>query len=306
MNVAVLGAGTEGRDVAALCARAGHAVTLHAADATEAMDRIDTIERGLVDAAASGEITIETKERAVEDLQATTDLEAAVDGSDIVVVTAAKDVETLQERFAEIESAVERETLIATSATGQSVTTVAAGLRHPDRSIGIHFFDLSNPAVVELVLADQTSHEAVDRAETVLESLGVHPVRVRDVPGIGSTRLERIFELEAMRAVDDDVVSVEGIDALTRQEMHLSMGPLERADREGLDTRLELFEEFAQALGPQFEPPDLLRRLVADGKTGITAGEGFYNWEGGEPVESAIDDGDILPREDRPDDPTKP
>lgn len=305
MNVAVLGAGTEGRDIALLCARAGHAVNLQAADATRAMDRIDDIERGLIDAAASKEITEETKDQAIDDLQATTDLEAAVSDAAVVIDTTEKESEQLQELFAELESFVERETLITTSSTTASVTTVAAGLRQPDRAIGFHFFDLGSPSVVEILIADQTTQDAAERAESFIESLGITPVRVRDVPGFGSTRLELALEVEAMRAIDDGVVGVEGIDTLAREGMQHPMGPLERADRAGLDARLETLEEFREALGDRYDPPEILRKRVSAGKTGSSVGEGFYTWESGEPMEVAVSEPDIPERDDGPDDPSQ-
>lgn len=306
MNVAVLGAGTEGRDVAFLCARAGHAVNLHSTDATRAMDRIDDIERKLVDAAADGEISLETKSQAVDDLQATTDLEAAVADAEVVVETTETETTALQERVAAIEASVDRETLVVTTASSVSVTTVAAGLRHPDRAIGLHVFDLDDPSVVELIVADQTTSAATERAEAFLETLSVSPVRVRDAPGIVSNRLELAFELEAMRAVADGVASVEGVDRLATEGLHQSVGPLERADRAGLERRLALFEEFRDALGQQFTPPELLAELVEAGKTGLAAGEGFYRWEGGEPVGGAVGEAEIPARTDRPDDSDHP
>jgi len=305
MNVAVLGAGSEGRDIASLCARAGHGVSLYAADATKVMDRIDDIERRIIDAAADGEITLETKNAVLDELEATTNLGGAVAGADVVIETTITETEALQAAFADIESAADRETLITTSTITLSLTTAAAGLRQPDRAFGLHFFDRSEPTVVELIVANQATVEATERAEAFLETLGVTPVRVADVAGIASARLELVHEVEAMRAVEDEVVSVEGIDSLSTEASHHRMGPLERADRAGLDSRLETLETLAEALGDRFEPPQLLRELVENGYTGMAAGIGFYRWDSGEPVESALEAPQIAQRDTQIDDPTQ-
>lgn len=302
MNVAVLGADSRGRDIALLCARAGHAVSLFDDEATRVMDRIDEIEHNLVDRAASGQISLEQKSNALAGLDGTTALRAAVSDAAVVIETREQETEAIQATFADIEDAVDRETLITVS-TDQSVTPAAAGLRQPDRAFGFRFPDVADPTVVELLVATQTTAATTERAESFLESLGVTPVRVVDVPGTASTRLELALEVEAMRAVADEVVSVTGIDALW-ESTHQTMGPLERADRAGLESRLETLQSLAETVGDRFEPPELLAELVADGQTGTSVGRGFYVWESGEPVRSALDEPPIPQRSDQPDDPT--
>lgn len=303
MNVAVLGSGTAGRDIAARCARAGHAVSLQADDATEAMDRVDDIEGLLIDAVGSGELTESQKDEILSELQATTDLGGAAGDADIVIETTIADTERLQERFAEIESAVGRETLIVTSQPAVPVTAAAAGLRQPDRAFGMHFVDAPGAAVVELLVPDQTAEKPAERAESFISELGATPVRVRDSPGMVSQRLRLATEVEAMRVIDGDAAGVEGIDTIIEDGYDHPDGPLVRADRAGLDQRLETLRQLTETLGPRFEPPEILERLVEAGKTGADAGEGFYRWELGEPVEPAVE-GPALPgRDEQPDDP---
>ncbi len=302
MNVAVLGTGGTGRDIAVRCAQAGHAVSLQADDATEAMDRVDDIEGLLINAAESGRMTDGEKDEALSQLQATTNLSGATGGAEIVFDTAISEPDALQERFAEIESAVERETLIVTTQPPVSVTAAAAGLRHPDRAIGMHFVDAPDATVVELIVPDGTDEEAVERAESFIEELGATPVRVRDTPGLASTRTRLAIEVEAMRVVEGDVAGVDGVDTVLEEGYDYPEGPLVRADRVGLDTRLETLTALADALGPRFQPPAVLERLVEEGKTGASVGEGFYHWERNEPVEPAVET-ERLPT-DQPSDPT--
>lgn len=303
MNVAVLGTGTAGRDIAARCAQAGHAVSLQADDATAAMDRVDDIEGLLIAAVESGAMTAGEKEDALSELGATTDLKGAVGDAEIVIETTIAGTEPLQEQFAEIESAVDRETLIVTTQPAVPVTAAAAGLRHPDRALGMHFVAAPDAAVVELLVPEQTAEESVERAESFISELGATPVRVADTPGMASVRLRLATEAEAMRALGDEVAGVAGIDTILREGYEYPEGPLERADRVGLDQRLETLRELAETLGPRFEPPAVLERLVAEGKTGANVGEGFYRWERGEPAEPAVEGLELSTGDGQPSDP---
>lgn len=303
MNVAVLGAGQLGRDVAELAATSGHAVNLHDETANRVMDGIDDVERRVGNAVDAGEMSTGEREEALDSLDGTTDREAAVADAEMVIQTETSDASELQAQFAEIEETVERETIIATSATGVSITAAAAGLRHPDRALGLYLRDPLSVDLVEVVVADQTAAETADRCVEFVEGLDRHPILVRDAPGNASPRLTLAQEAEAMRLVEDEVTGVPGADAALTHGYDHPEGPLERADRIGLEHRLETLEYLADNLGERFRPPTLLQDLVAAGRTGLRAGEGFYEWENGEATESALPDPEIPRREQAPDDP---
>jgi len=303
MDVAVLGAGPVGRDLAAVAARAGHGVHLHDVEATAAMDAIDEVEHRFDEAAAAGDLTRDDRDTAVDRLDATTGLEAAVAEAAVVVVTGRTDEHHLQETLAEVEEYVDRDTVIATTVPGGSVTVAAAGLRHPDRAIGLHVEDPADATVVEVVVPDQTEEGTLARTEEFLEGLDMVPATVADAPGVVSTRLALASEVEAMRLVADGVASVADVDEAYAGRYRHPVGPLERADRAGLDRRLESLETLADALGERFRPPAVLRDLVDAGHTGQATGRGFYVWENGEPSESALPDPAIVDRVAGPDDP---
>lgn len=304
MNVAVLGADAAGRDVAQACAVGGYDVDLHADDATVVMDTIDVIERRLDDAVETGALEPDERAAALDRIQGTTGLEAAVSDADIVIETATADVGALQKRFAAIEDAVARETLVVTGRPSLSVTAAAAGLRHPDRALGLHFHRPLETALVEVVVTEQTARTATDRAEAFVTGLGATPVLVRDIPGLASSRLTLALEVEAMRLVAEGVASVEAVDEVMTRGYDNPVGPLERADRAGLRARLDTLEYLAESLGERYRPPPLLVDLVEAGKTGADAGEGFYVWEGGEPTGTAIQGPDVG-GDSLPDDPAR-
>jgi 3-hydroxybutyryl-CoA dehydrogenase len=303
MDVAVLGADVTGRAVAEICARAGYDVSFHSHDATIVMDSIDVIERRLDDALDAGDIETERREGTLDRLEATTGLEAAVSDASVVIETTLSDAGALQQRFAEIEELAARETLITTGQSTVSLTAAAAGLRRPDRALGLHFHRPLDRSLVEIVVAEQTTATHIDRAESFVDGLPVSAVSVRDTPGAGATRLALALEVEAMRMVADDIASVEAVDTVFTRSYETEVGPLERADRAGLADRLESLDYLADSLDERFQPPPLLADLVAEGQTGMEAGEGFYVWEDAEPTESALPEPSLAQDGKPPDDP---
>jgi 3-hydroxybutyryl-CoA dehydrogenase len=303
MDVAVLGVGSAGRDVAQACASTGCQVSLFADDATEVMDTIDEIERRLATTVDAGDLAEEKKGATLDRLEATTGLEAAVSDVDIVIDTETADVGVLQRQFADIEELVDRDTLIATSGSAVSVTAAGAGLRYPDRALGLQFHRPLERPLVELVITEQTAATAIDRAELFVDTIEGTAVRVRDSPGLASIRLALAQEVEAMRLVDGSVAGVAGVDQVLTQGYGDATGPLERADRAGLHNRLDVLDYLADAVGDRYEPPEILERLVEQGNTGSGAGEGFYMWESGEPAEPAVPGPDLLGGDTVPEDP---
>ncbi|MEE8411652.1 MAG: 3-hydroxyacyl-CoA dehydrogenase family protein, partial [Acidobacteriota bacterium] len=131
----------------------------------------------------------------------------------------------------------------------------------------------------EIVRADTTSQETVDAIVTFGKKMGKDPIVVRDAPGFASSRLGLVIGLEAMRMLEQQVASAEDIDkAMTRGYGH-PMGPLKLTDLVGLDVRLAIAEHLHEELGVEaFRPPEILRRMVAEGKLGKKSGQGFYTW----------------------------
>jgi len=284
MEVAVLGADAAGRGIVQVCAAAGHAVALHDTEANAVMDGIDAVQAGLDDAVAAGDLSAEARDSAVDRLEGTTGLEAAVGGAGVVVDATEGDRDHRRALWADVEDLVDEETLLATSATTVSVTAVATGLHVPERAVGLHFVDPPAVSLVEVVLAEQTGAESRDRAVEFVEDLG-ESVVVRDTPGFACSRLALALSVEAMTMVDERVASVAAIDRALEAGHDHPQGPLVAADEAGLDARLTELEYLADALGERFAPPPVLRRKVERGDLGRKTGEGFYVWEGGEPVE---------------------
>lgn len=168
---------------------------------------------------------------------------------------------------------------IGSNTSSLSVDMLANALAVPSRLIGLHFF---NPVpvsrLVEIVVGPRTSTDLVAHAQAWVAGLSRTAIRVSDSPGFASSRLGVAMALEAMRMLESGVASAEDIDLAMTLGYHHSMGPLRTTDIVGLDVRLDIAEHLARELGPRFEPPEILRELVATGRLGRKSGQGFFVW----------------------------
>ena len=173
------------------------------------------------------------------------------------------------------------DTIFATNTSSLSISELSTGMEHPARFLGVHFF---NPVheidLVEVVWGVDTSE--VTRAMIVefVEAIGKHPILVRDSPGFASSRLGIVLCLEAIRMVEAGVTCPEDLDMAMGLAYGHPVGPLRLMDLVGLDVQMEAAIYLHEALGSEaFRPPELLERMVAEGKLGKKSGEGFYSWD---------------------------
>ena len=169
--------------------------------------------------------------------------------------------------------------VLASNTSSLSIDGLAAVLTAPDRFLGLHFF---NPVpasdLVEIVAGTRTTPALVTRAQEWVTALGKTPITVSDSPGFASSRLGVCLALEAMRMLEEGVASAADIDTAMTLGYRHPMGPLRTTDVVGLDVRLAIAEHLARELGGRFEPPRILRDLVAAGHLGRKTGQGFYTW----------------------------
>jgi 3-hydroxybutyryl-CoA dehydrogenase len=183
---------------------------------------------------------------------------------------------------AEVLALVERRAagaVLATNTSSLSIDGLADVLAAPGRLLGLHFFNpVPVSSLVEIVTGPRTDPELVTRAQEWVAALGKTPITVADSPGFASSRLGVCLALEAMRMLEEGVASAADIDTAMTLGYRHPMGPLRTTDVVGLDVRLAIAEHLARELGPRFEPPRILRDLVAAGHLGRKAGQGFYTW----------------------------
>ena len=277
--VAVLGAGTMGHGIAQVCAIAGWQVAVQDVEERFVERGLTKIRDNLIVGVNKGKVTPEARDEALARISGTTSVEAAVRDADLVIEAIPEDLALKQKTFAVVEGAAPARAILATNTSALPVGDIAAKLARPERMVGMHFF---NPVhlmkLLEVVRHETSAPEAVECARKVALKMGKDPIVVRDVAGFASSRLGVLLGLEAIRMVEQGVASAADIDKAMKLGYGHPMGPLELGDHVGLDVRLMIAENMAKVHGAGFEPPALLRRMVAEGKLGKKSGEGFYNW----------------------------
>jgi 3-hydroxybutyryl-CoA dehydrogenase len=278
-SVAVIGAGTMGPGIAQVCARLADRVfvrdvTIELADAGRRQ-----VEAALDKGVALGKVTADERARVLDAIRATADLAEAVSGADLVIEAAPEKMALKREIFGELDRLAPAHAILATNTSSLSVTEIAAATKRPGSVIGLHFF---NPAhlmkLLEIVRGERTSDATLEWARTFASKAGKEAIVVRDSAGFATSRLGIAIALEAMRMFESGVASAEDIDRAMKLGYGHPMGPLELTDHVGLDVRLAIAEHLEREVGPQFQPPQVLRRMVRAGKLGKKSGEGFYSW----------------------------
>lgn len=197
----------------------------------------------------------------------------------LVVEAVPEDVSLKTDTLARVEDVVATDAVIATNTSSISLDVLAAALRHPQRLVGLHFFNpVPASKLIEVVYADGTEPALVERAAGWVRRLGKTPVVVRNAPGFASSRLGVMLGLEAIRMVEEGVASAADIDAAMTLGYGHPTGPLRLTDLVGIDVRLGIARYLAQELGPRFEPPRLMVEMVERGDLGRKSGRGFYDW----------------------------
>lgn len=205
---------------------------------------------------------------------------ASIGSCDLVIEAVPENLDLKRSVLGEVERSVEGSTVVATNTSSMSVTELSANLKDPKRFIGMHFFNpVPVSALVEVVVGKRTGQATVAMAGHAVEVIGKTAITVYDSPGFASSRLGVLLGLEAVRMVEDGVASAEDIDRAMVLGYRHPLGPLALTDLVGLDVRLGIAEYLQRALGPRFEPPQLLRRMVAAGLLGRKTGQGFFRYD---------------------------
>ncbi|MDG1050392.1 MAG: 3-hydroxyacyl-CoA dehydrogenase family protein [Planctomycetota bacterium] len=279
-RAAVLGAGTMGHGIAQVLAMSGIETCLFDINEEAVADGLAKIAGNLDKGVARGKVAAEDKAAAVARLSGAVDLERAIEGVQVVVEAVPERMDLKRDLFGRLGAALGPEVLLATNTSSLSITEIADATEHPERLVGMHFF---NPVhimkLVEVVRTERTSEEAARTAIALAVRMGKDPIDVRDAPGFASSRLGIAIGMEAIRMVEEQVASAEDIDKAMVLGYGFPMGPLKLTDLVGLDVRLAIAEYLSGELGDRFTPPALLREMVERGELGKKSGKGFYDWE---------------------------
>jgi 3-hydroxybutyryl-CoA dehydrogenase len=240
---------------------------------------VAAIERNLAKGIQLGKLTEEDRDRTLQQIRGTTNLEACAAG-DLIIEAAPEKLDLKKEILRQLEFASDHPFIFASNTSSLSITELASSSKRPEAVIGMHFF---NPVhimrLVEIVVGKRTSAATVETVTNVGRRMRKEPIIVKDVPGFASSRLGVALGLEAMRMFEQGVASAKDIDTAMELGYNHPMGPLKLTDLVGLDVRLNIAEYLHRELGSEtLDHRKFCGGWSVKGKLGKKTGQGFYDW----------------------------
>ncbi len=288
-KVGVVGCGLMGHGLTQICAQAGWDVVVREANQDRLNAGIGKIEKQLARAVEKGRASQEDADAVRARIEPTLDYGDLAD-CDLVIEAMTEELGAKLEMWREVDELVKDDAIFATNTSSLAVIDQAASTSRPDRFCGMHFF---NPAQVmpllEVVQTVTTSEETLKTAFEVGEKLGKTTVHAKDKTGFIVNRLLVPYMLDAIRAYEEGVGTVDQIDTAMKAGANYPMGPFTLLDFVGLDTTKSIadimFDEYRER---RFAAPPTLRKMVAAGYYGRKSGKGFYDYSGEEPVPTEL------------------
>jgi 3-hydroxybutyryl-CoA dehydrogenase len=278
-TVGVVGLGTMGAGIAQVSVQSGHeTIGREVSDELGERGRA-TIERYLTRGVEKERLSEGERDAALGRLTLTTELADLAD-CDLVIEAVLEELELKREVFAELDRVTRPDAVLATNTSALSVSEIAEATEHPERVVGMHFF---NPApvlpLVEIVRTSNSSEEAVDAAYEWAERAGKQPVRCNDTPGFIVNRILIPLLNDCVRVLDDADVRPEAMDKAMTNGAGWPLGPCALVDLIGVDVHVHASEALHGKLGEaRMAPPERLVRMRQEGKLGRKSGEGFYTY----------------------------
>src|SRR5438270_5222543 len=284
-KVGVLGCGLMGSGIAQVAAQAGYDTVVREVEQKFLDKGLSVIDQCRGKRDQKGKLTAEDKDACMSRLKGSTSLDDLAD-CDIVIEAIIENAQLKKETYAELDRIVKKDAIFASNTSSLTITELSMATARPKQFVGLHFF---NPVpvmkLVEVVRTILTSDEAFDTAFQFAKSVGKEPVSCRDNSGFIVNRLLVPYILDAIRAYEEGVGSIEDIDKAMQLGCGYPMGPFTLLDFVGLDTTYYItdvmFNEYREK---RFASPALLRKMVLAGKFGRKSGAGFYDYSGEKPV----------------------
>jgi 3-hydroxybutyryl-CoA dehydrogenase len=268
-----------GSGIAQVCAASGYKTIVREVGDVVLQKGLGRVKKFLDDGVAKGKVAPEARDATLANLSGTTTFEALKD-CDLVIEAIVENLEEKRQVYAGLEKVVGAQTIFLSNTSSLCITELAASTKRPDKFGGLHFF---NPVpimkLVEVIRALTTSDETYQTVFAFAQSLGKEPITAPDRPGFIVNRLLVPYLLDAIRAYENGLGTLEDIDKGMKLGCGYPMGPFTLLDFVGLDTTYYIanimFEEFRE---PAYAPPPLLKRMVLAGRLGRKSGQGFYKY----------------------------
>jgi 3-hydroxybutyryl-CoA dehydrogenase len=291
-TIGVIGAGTMGAGIAQLACKTGARTLLHDPIGDALRRGVERVEDGLAKEAAKGRLSAEQADTAAAKLEPVAALEELAP-CDLVIEAAPERLEIKHELYARLSEIVGPGCVLASNTSSLPITAIASAATHPERVVGMHFF---NPAplmrLVEVVAGTLSGQRALALADATGEAMGKDVIRAHDGPGFLVNRCNRPFGLEALRLLAERIADVATIDRIVRLGGGFKMGPFELSDLVGVDTGFDVSKSFYElSFGePRWRPSPIQARQVAAGLHGRKTGRGYYDYSGESPHRPADPD----------------
>jgi 3-hydroxybutyryl-CoA dehydrogenase len=288
-KVGVLGGGLMGSGIAQVSAAAGFpTIVREVSDALGAKSR-QSIEKSLAKGIERGKITEAERDKTLGNLRFVTDIKELAD-SDLFIEAVVEDLEVKNSLWSQLDKIARPDAIFASNTSSLTIIAMAAASGRPDRMLGIHFF---NPVplmkLVEVVRTITTSEETEQRSLNFVRALGKEPIRAKDSSGFVVNLLLIPYMIDAIKALESNVASVEDIDKGMQLGAGHPMGPFTLLDFVGLDTVHKIAEiMFTEYRESRYAPPPLLKRMVLAGMLGRKSGKGFYDYSSSPPRPSSL------------------
>lgn len=283
-TVGVIGCGLMGAGIAQVCAQSGYKTVVREVNDDLLNKGLGKIDGFLAKSVEKGKLTAEQKAATMANLRGTTKL-TDLNTCDIIIEAAVENIDLKKELFAELDGRCPAATIFASNTSSLTIMEMAAVTKRGDRFVGLHFF---NPVplmkLVEVVRTVATSQQTFDTVFAFAKALGKEPISCKDNSGFVVNLLLVPYLLDAIRAVENRVASIEDIDKGMRLGCGYPMGPLTLLDFVGLDTTYFIAEiMFKEYRDAKYAPPPLLRKMMLAGYLGKKSGKGFYDYSGETP-----------------------
>ena len=280
-TIAVIGAGQMGNGIAQVCALAGYKVFMRDIEQRFVDRGMNTIKNSLGRMLKKEKISQADMDATLSRITGTVDLKEAVSDADLIIEAIIENPDLKNKLWEEVASLAKPETIFASNTSSISITAMGNASKRPEKFIGMHFF---NPVPVmkllEIIKGQLTSDETYEIAKKVGEKIGKTVITVNEAPGFAINRVLIPFLLEAVRALEAGVCTVEDMDIGVKLGLNHPMGPFTLLDYVGLDTTLYIADYmFEETKNPMFAAPNLLRKMVRAGLFGRKSGRGFYKYD---------------------------
>lgn len=278
-KIAVIGAGTMGQGIAQLAAMAGYTTLLYDVNANMLDKALAGIDKNLTKGIEKGKVTEEQKAAALANVSLIESQDELI--ADVIIEAVVERLDVKQQLFAALEKVNPSTTILATNTSSIPITRIAAGLQHPERVVGMHFF---NPAhimkLVEVISGAATAPAVAETIFALAKQMDKVPVNAKDAPGFIVNRVARHFYVESLKVVEEQTAGFEATDRLL-EASGFRMGPFRLMDLIGVDTNYSVTDSMFHAFHQdgKFRPSRVQQQKVDAGHHGRKTGRGFYSYD---------------------------